>query len=175
MTTNVSTLPGPTGDLHMQSSNTYRALVATAPRFPHLHASGPPGNIDIHIHAILTPLRTQMNTVSTTETLDPTHPPGYQPAHSSSSLLPQADESDRHLSSSPNMPAHGTVEDTNDENGSSQEVNSDAILLADTPSTDTRDDRSEMGTSYYASAMSYLATVACWLRREHSSLLPWSC
>ncbi|KAJ8601774.1 hypothetical protein CTAYLR_006829 [Chrysophaeum taylorii] len=37
--------------------DSYRQLVATPARAPHLYAPSTPGNIDIHIHAILTPLR----------------------------------------------------------------------------------------------------------------------
>jgi len=37
--------------------DSYRQLVATPTRAPHLYAPSTPGNIDIHIHAILTPLR----------------------------------------------------------------------------------------------------------------------
>lgn len=41
----------------------FRALVATPTRSPHLYAAGDSsGNIDIHIHAILTPLRNQAPT-----------------------------------------------------------------------------------------------------------------
>lgn len=41
--------------------DSYRQLVATAARAPHIHAPSTGGNIDIHIHAILTPLRGNAN------------------------------------------------------------------------------------------------------------------
>lgn len=52
----------------LSHSDPYRALVATPSRVPHLHPPGSsPGNIDIHIHAILTPLRNQANIIPADE------------------------------------------------------------------------------------------------------------
>ena len=164
-------------DVPLSHSDPYRALVATSPRIPDLDAPGStPGNIDIHIHAILTPLRSQANTVLA-DTLD-SAPVGTLTVPNQNANAGIAPTRSTPLGGSQNiLDSHSANEDESwatdvlagrvganeDESCTSYERE---IVESTMPATQTQGETTEAAASY--TGQSYVESAASYLRNAVS-------